>query len=183
MKSENLEKLKLMVVGDDSGDLDLLDRGLRRDFEVFKANGSMKALEVLDTVGEVPIIICDEQRYLMNGIEILSRVNDCFSETLGIIIVPFGHILSDKYLESIKSSNVFQVFSKPYNPEYLRAVVHYAADIYRMLKQETNERRQQLFLNERQSKKSVLHLLRSLSEWEVAEVLGLDIEEVRKAAQ
>lgn len=50
-------KLKLMVVDDEPDNLDLLFRTFRRDFQVFKADSALKALQILDDEGEMAVII------------------------------------------------------------------------------------------------------------------------------
>ncbi|HEY9805985.1 MAG TPA: hypothetical protein V6D04_05415, partial [Candidatus Obscuribacterales bacterium] len=59
MSQSNGGKLRLMVVDDEPDNLDLLYRTFRRDFEVFKANSGLNALQTLDQEGEMAIIISD----------------------------------------------------------------------------------------------------------------------------
>ncbi len=60
-------KLKLMVVDDEPDNLDLLFRTFRRDFQVFKADSALKALQILDDEGEMAVIISDQRMPEMNG--------------------------------------------------------------------------------------------------------------------
>ncbi|HAT16026.1 MAG TPA: fused response regulator/phosphatase, partial [Microcoleaceae bacterium UBA11344] len=60
-------KLKLMVVDDEPDNLDLLYRTFRRDFQVYKADSALSALQVLDEQGEMAVIISDQRMPEMNG--------------------------------------------------------------------------------------------------------------------
>ena len=148
MSQADRSKLKLMVVDDEPDNLDLLYRTFRRDFRVFKADGAMKALELLDTQGEMAVIISDQRMPLMNGTEFLSKTVERFPETIRILLTGYTDV--EDLVEAINSGKVFKYITKPWNPENLKAVVQQAADIYRVLKQRTNElrralRREELF--------------------------------------
>lgn len=142
------DKLKLMVVDDEPDNLDLLYRTFRRDFRVFKANGAMSALKILDEEGEMAIIISDQRMPLMNGTEFLSKTVERFPETIRILLTGFTDV--EDLVEAINSGKVFKYITKPWQPDHLKAVVQQASDTYRVLKQRTNElrralRREELF--------------------------------------
>jgi serine phosphatase RsbU (regulator of sigma subunit)/FixJ family two-component response regulator len=148
MSQADQSRLKLMVVDDEPDNLDLLYRTFRRDFRVFKANGALSALELLDTEGEMAVIISDQRMPQMNGTEFLSKTVDRFPDTIRILLTGFTDV--EDLVEAINSGKVFKYITKPWNPEQLRAVVQQAADIYRVVKQKTNElrralRREELF--------------------------------------
>ncbi|MBE9129531.1 MULTISPECIES: SpoIIE family protein phosphatase [unclassified Coleofasciculus] len=142
------DKLKLMVVDDEPDNLDLLYRTFRRDFRVFKADGAMSALRILDEEGEMAIIISDQRMPLMNGTEFLSKTVDRFPETIRILLTGYTDV--EDLVEAINSGKVFKYITKPWNPENLKLVVQQAAETYRVLKTRTNElrralRREELF--------------------------------------
>ncbi|MDP8964832.1 MAG: response regulator, partial [Cyanobacteriota bacterium] len=89
MSQADRSKLKLMVVDDEPDNLDLLYRTFRREFRVFKADGAMKALELLDKEGEMAVIISDQRMPQMNGTEFLSKTVDRFPETIRILITGY----------------------------------------------------------------------------------------------
>lgn len=73
MTETEIGKLKLMVVDDELDNLDLLYRTFRRDFQVYKANHALSALEILDKEGEMAVIISDQRMPEMNGTEFQSH--------------------------------------------------------------------------------------------------------------
>lgn len=130
-----LDKLQLMVVDDEPDNLDLLYRTFRRDFQVFKATSAFEALEILDRVGEMAIIISDQRMPKMNGTEFLSRTVDRFPDTIRIVLTGYTDV--EDLVEAINSGKVFKYITKPWNPENLKNVVLQAADTYRLVKQRT----------------------------------------------
>jgi response regulator RpfG family c-di-GMP phosphodiesterase len=143
--SENLEKLKLMVVDDEPDNLELLYRTFQRDFQVFRANSARTALEILEQEGEMAVIISDQRMPEMNGTEFLSVTVDRFPDTMRILLTGYTDV--EDLVEAINSGRVFKYITKPWNPENVKAVVQHAADTYRILKKRTNELRQQFLLN------------------------------------
>ncbi len=142
------KKLKLLVVDDETDNLDLLYRTFRREFQVYKAESALKALEVLDEQGEMGIIISDQRMPEMNGTEFLSKTVDRFPETIRILLTGYTDV--EDLVEAINSGQVFKYITKPWNPEELKAVVSQASDTYQVLKQRTDElrrivRRESLF--------------------------------------
>ncbi|WP_416670673.1 SpoIIE family protein phosphatase [Egbenema bharatensis] len=130
-------KLRLMVVDDESDNLDLLYRSFRRDFEVFRAESGMKALQLLEQVGEMGIIISDQRMPRMNGTEFLSHTVALYPDTIRILLT--GYTDLEDLVGAINQGKVFKYITKPWNPQDLETVVRQAAETYRVVKQRTNE--------------------------------------------
>ncbi len=141
-------KLKLMVVDDEPDNLDLLYRTFRREFAVHKAESGMDALAVLETEGEMAVIISDQRMPGMNGTEFLSKTVDRYPDTIRIILTGYTDV--EDLVGAINSGKVFKYITKPWSPDELKSVVSQAADTYQVLKRRTNElnralRRESLF--------------------------------------
>jgi serine phosphatase RsbU (regulator of sigma subunit)/CheY-like chemotaxis protein len=142
MTQGDKSKLKLMVVDDESDNLDLLYRTFRRDFRVFKAESALKALQILEQEGEMGIIISDQRMPRMSGIEFLSRTVEQFPDTIRIVLTGYTDV--EDLVSAINTGKVFKYITKPWNPEELKTVVQQAAETYYVLKQRTNELRRAL---------------------------------------
>jgi len=142
MSQASPQKLKLMVVDDEPDNLDLLFRTFRRDFKVFKADGALSALDILDREGEMAVIISDQRMPVMNGTEFLSKTVERFPETIRILLTGYTDV--EDLVDAINSGKVFKYITKPWNPDKLKAVVQQASDTYRVVKQRTNELRRAL---------------------------------------
>jgi serine phosphatase RsbU (regulator of sigma subunit)/FixJ family two-component response regulator len=142
MAEMELQKLKLMVVDDEPDNLDLLYRTFRRDFQVYKANDAVGAMEILDQFGEMAVIISDQRMPEMNGTEFFSRTVERFPDTIRILLTGFTDV--EDLVDAINSGQVFKYITKPWNPERLRALVEQGADTYRLVKKRTQELRRAL---------------------------------------
>ncbi|MBD2530188.1 SpoIIE family protein phosphatase [Nostoc flagelliforme FACHB-838] len=136
------DKLKLMVVDDEPDNLDLLYRTFRRDFQVYKANHALGAMEILDQFGEMAVIISDQRMPEMNGTEFFSRTVERFPDTIRILLTGFTDV--EDLVDAINSGQVFKYITKPWNPERLRGLVEQATDTYRLVKKRTQELRRAL---------------------------------------
>lgn len=135
-------KLKLMVVDDEIDNLDLLYRTFRREFDVYRAESAFKALETLDSKGEMAVIISDQRMPEMNGTEFLSKTVERFPDTIRILLTGYTDV--EDLVEAINSGQVFKYITKPWNPEELKSVVQQAAETYKVVKQSTNILRRSL---------------------------------------
>jgi response regulator RpfG family c-di-GMP phosphodiesterase len=153
---EYSRKLKLMVVHDEPDTLDLLFRTFRRDFQVFRADEVLSALDILGTQGEMAVIISDQRLPGMTGAEFFSRTVARFPDTIRILLVGYTDV--EDLVELINSGMVFKYITKPWNPENVREVVQQAADTYRVVKRKTNALR---------------YKFTQKSRWEIAQMLGL----------
>ncbi|MBO3457857.1 response regulator [Aetokthonos hydrillicola Thurmond2011] len=136
---ERPKKQKILVVDDEPDNLDLLYRTFRRDFNVFKADSGIKALEVLASEGEVAVIISDQRMPEMKGTEFLSKTVPQFPDTVRIILTGFTDI--EDLVEAINAGQVYKYITKPWDPGELKAVVQRAVESYDLLKQRTEELR------------------------------------------
>ncbi|PLZ23810.1 fused response regulator/phosphatase [Fischerella thermalis WC542] len=142
MTETDVEKLKLMVVDDEPDNLELLYRTFRRDFQVYKANHAMKALEILDKEGEMAVIISDQRMPEMNGTEFLSLTVERFPDTIRILLTGFTDVKD--LVDAINSGQVFKYITKPWKPDRLKEIVEQAADAYQLVKKRTQELRRAL---------------------------------------
>ncbi|MGB0562300.1 MAG: SpoIIE family protein phosphatase [Spirulinaceae cyanobacterium] len=142
MNQARAKKLKLMVVDDEPDNLDLLYRTFRRDFKVFKADGALSALDILEKEGEMSVIISDQRMPVMNGTEFLSKTVDRFPDTIRILLTGYTDV--EDLVDAINSGKVFKYITKPWNPENLKILVQQASETYLVLKKRTNELRRAL---------------------------------------
>jgi CheY-like chemotaxis protein len=137
MSQNKPKKPKMLVVDDEPDNLDLLYRTFRRDFNVFKADSGIKALEVLENEGEVAVIISDQRMPEMKGTEFLSKTVPQFPNTVRIILTGFTDI--EDLVDAINSGQVYKYITKPWDPNELKVVVQRAAETYELLNQRTEE--------------------------------------------
>ena len=131
------KKPKLLVVDDEQDNLDLLYRTFRKEFTVFRADGGIKALEILEQEGEMAAIISDQRMPEMNGTEFLSRTVSDFPDTIRIVLTGYTDI--NDLIDAINSGQVHKYITKPWEPDRLKLVVSEATHSYGLLKQRSEE--------------------------------------------
>lgn len=149
-------KPKMLVVDDESNNLDMLYRMFRREFQVLRAESGAAALEVLKTEGEVAVIISDQRMPGMKGTEFLSRTVPDFPDTLRIILTGFTDI--EDLVEAINTGQVYKYMTKPWDPQHLTSVAQAAVKSYAELKQRAAE------LRRSQAQKALLTQLAQLTQ-------------------
>lgn len=128
-------KLKLMVVDDEPDNLDLLYRTFRRDFQVYKADSALNALQLLEEQGEMAVIISDQRMPEMNGTEFLGKTVERFPDTIRILLTGYTDV--EDLVEAINAGQVFKYITKPWKPEELKSVIQQASETYKYYKQRT----------------------------------------------
>lgn len=124
------KKPRLLVVDDERDNLDLLYRTFRREFQVFRADSPASAMEILDTEGEMAVIISDQSMPEMTGVEFLGKTKDRFPDTIGILLTGYDHDQLGDEGEEIDFSHVFKCITKPWQPEEFKAVIQEALEKY-----------------------------------------------------
>lgn len=142
MNKSSQAKLKMLIVDDEPDNLDLLYRTFRLEFQVFRAESAIAALDLLEEHGEVAIIISDQRMPEMLGTEFLSKTVERFPDTIRIVLTAYTDVKD--LVDAINSGKVFKYITKPWNQQQLQAVVRQAAETYRVVKQRTEELRRSL---------------------------------------
>ncbi|MBF2003535.1 MAG: response regulator [Synechococcales cyanobacterium M58_A2018_015] len=142
MISQETKKPVILVVDDEPDNLDLLYRTFYREFKVLRAESGPAALQVLEQVGEVAVIISDQRMPLMSGTEFLSLTAAQYPDSIRIILTGYTDV--DDLVEAINSGKVFKYVTKPWNDQELKAVVRQAIDTHNVLKTRTQELRRTL---------------------------------------
>jgi CheY-like chemotaxis protein len=98
------------------------------DYDVLTANSAPRALEVLDEVGPVAVVVTDQRMPNMTGVEFLTQVWARYPETVRIILTGFADM--DAIIKAINDGHVYAYITKPWEPDHLKQVVKHAVDHY-----------------------------------------------------
>ncbi|GGA55882.1 response regulator [Okeania sp. KiyG1] len=124
------EKLKLMVVDDEPNNLDLLYRTFRREFKVIKAESATLAMEILDTEGEMAIIISDQSMPDMTGIQFLRKTRESFPDTVRILLSGYAEEQINCGVDEVKEADIFKCVTKPCSLPELKSVIQESVELY-----------------------------------------------------
>ncbi|NEQ37064.1 MAG: response regulator [Okeania sp. SIO3I5] len=128
------KKLKLMVVDDEPNNLDLLYRTFRRQFQVFRAENASLAMEILESEGEMAIIISDQSMPDMTGIQFLRKTKDRFPDTIRILLSGYGEEQINSEVDQIQQADIFKCVTKPCSPQELKDVLQESLEVYKSKK-------------------------------------------------
>ncbi|HAN47038.1 MAG TPA: hypothetical protein DCQ32_10900, partial [Cyanobacteria bacterium UBA8156] len=102
---------KLLLVDDDSNNLDLLHRIFRGEYEIFRASSGPEAFKVLTEAGEMAVILSDQSMPQMTGLEFLHLAAARHPDTMRILLTANPTI--DDLVRAINERNVFGFVTKP----------------------------------------------------------------------
>ncbi len=139
---DSSQKTKLLIVDDESDNLDLLQRIFHREYHILRAKSGFEALAILEQQPDVGVIVSDQRMPMMTGTELLSQVAESYPDTLRIILT--AHTDVRDLVEAINESKVFKYITKPYQIQELAQVVQQATEAHKLLKKRTAKLRNDL---------------------------------------
>ncbi len=134
MKPQANSKPKILVVDDESDNLDLLYCILNQDYQVLKAS-EQNALDVLDSEGDIAVLISNQHLPLISGTDFLSLTANKYPDIMQIILTSY----TGGVAEALNTGKVFKFITQPENTEELKAVVRQALDTHIVVKARTQE--------------------------------------------
>ena len=128
------EKLKLMVVDYEPNNLDLLYRTFRRQYKVFRAENASLAMDILETEGEMAVIISDQSMPDMMGIQFLRKTKDSFPDTIRILLSGYGEEQINSKVDEVQQADIFKCLTKPCSSQELKDVLRESVEVYKTKK-------------------------------------------------
>jgi response regulator RpfG family c-di-GMP phosphodiesterase len=114
---------KVLVVDDEPANLRMVERLLRKDYQVMTAISGEEALEILRREA-VDLIITDQRMPGMSGTDLLRESMHTSPDATRIILTGFTDI--ESLIEAINTSRVYKYVSKPWDPINLKVIVDQA---------------------------------------------------------
>src|SRR5689334_1357907 len=102
---------KVLVVDDEPANLRMLERLLRKEYQVLSAASGEEALEILSHES-VDLIITDQRMPGMSGTDLLRESMQTSPDATRIILTGFTDI--ESLIEAINTSRVYKYVSKPW---------------------------------------------------------------------
>jgi response regulator RpfG family c-di-GMP phosphodiesterase len=123
------KKYSILVVDDEPDNLLLLERVLRREYNVFPANSGAEALEFLEGM-DVDMIISDQRMPNMTGAELLGTAYLRNSDQVRILLTAYSDVKD--IIAAINAGHIYQYLGKPWDPDELRLVVRRSLESYQL---------------------------------------------------
>lgn len=133
-------KQSILLVDDESDNLDALERLFRKKFEVLKALGGKEALGLLDDHSPA-VIISDQRMPEMSGVDFLKKSINTHPDAIRILLTGYTDI--ESVISAINSGQIYKYVTKPWDPVDLLNTVEKACEKYE-LRSELKLKNQQL---------------------------------------
>jgi len=128
----NREELpSILCVDDEPRIVDSLAVHLRRDYQVFAANGGNSALALLKEKGAPAVIVSDMRMPGMDGATLLKHVRQLYPETTRILLT--GEPGRDAAIAAVNEGQIFRFLTKPCPPDQLRGAIEAGVLHHRLL--------------------------------------------------
>ena len=128
----NREELpSILCVDDEPRIVDSLAVHLRRDYQVFAANGGNSALALLKEKGAPAVIVSDMRMPGMDGATLLKHVRQLYPETTRILLT--GEPGRDAAIAAVNEGQIFRFLTKPCPPDLLRGAIEAGVVHHRLL--------------------------------------------------
>lgn len=123
------KKYSILVVDDEPDNLLLLERVLRREYNVFSANSGAEALEFLEGM-DVDMIISDQRMPHMSGAELLGEAYLRNPDQVRILLTAYSDVKD--IIAAINAGHIYQYIAKPWDPDELKLVVRRSLESYQL---------------------------------------------------
>ena len=123
------KKYSILVVDDEPDNLLLLERVLRREYNVFPANSGAEALEFLEGM-DVDMIISDQRMPNMTGAELLGTAYLRNPDQVRILLTAYSDVKD--IISAINAGHIYQYLGKPWDPDELKLVVRRSLESYQL---------------------------------------------------
>jgi len=122
-----MELHNILIVDDEPGNLNTLERTFKCDYNVFPATNGEDALAIMDQ-SDIALIITDHRMPGMTGIAFLEKAQQKSPDTIRIILTAYT---DEKLLmEAINAGHVYGYVDKPWDIRELKAIVDKGIEAY-----------------------------------------------------
>ncbi len=123
------KKYSIIIIDDEDDNLELLERTLRREYNIIKASDGEEGLQAVERC-KVDMIITDQRMPRMTGIEMLKKTVDKYPDVIRIILTGYTDV--DDLIEAINEGHVYRYITKPWEPRELKITVKRALESYQL---------------------------------------------------
>src|SRR5450755_1901054 len=128
----DLGKYPVLVVDDESDNLDAFRFNFGRTFQLLLAGSGEEAL-ALARQHDVAAIVTDQRMPKMTGLDLLKAAREIRPDAVGIIVTAFTDV--DVLIEAINLGRIYRYVTKPWDSKELRGILTHAIERYALLRE------------------------------------------------
>lgn len=125
---------KVLFVDDEISLLEGMKRNLRKQYDVYVAEGGDKGLSVIENDGPFPVVVSDMRMPGMDGAQFLSAVRERNPDTVRILLT--GQPDVDSAIAAVNHGRIFRFLTKPCSTDDLIKIIDSGIEQYRLIKAE-----------------------------------------------
>jgi response regulator RpfG family c-di-GMP phosphodiesterase len=122
---------KILCCDDEANILAGFQRNLRKQFTLTTVTSGDEALKLIEREGPFAVVVADMQMPVMNGIQLLTKVEERWPDTVRIMLT--GNADQQTAVEAVNQGHVFRFLNKPCTPETLASTLDAALKQYRLI--------------------------------------------------
>jgi PAS domain S-box-containing protein len=127
-----MDKIKVLYIDDEVGNLNAFKASFRRQFDVYTATSIDEGLKTLQTT-PIEVLISDQRMPEKTGIEFFESILETFPNPIRILITAYSDI--DAVIDSINKGRVYQYVTKPWDDYDLKLTIENAYNLYHLKEQ------------------------------------------------
>ncbi|HEX5099004.1 MAG TPA: PAS domain-containing protein, partial [Polyangiaceae bacterium] len=131
-------KDRVLIVDDEPQVLVALEDILADEFIVLKADSGERALRLVETEGNVAVVVTDQRMPRMSGDELLAKLAG-ISDAARMLVTGFADLTA--VIRAVNEGRIFAYVAKPWEADDFRLKVQRAADHFRLAQELAHERR------------------------------------------
>jgi len=128
----DLGKYPILVVDDESDNLDAFRFNFGRTFKLLLAGSGEEAL-ALARQHDVAVIVTDQRMPKITGLDLLKEARTLRPDAVGIIVTAFTDV--DVLIEAINLGRIYRYVTKPWDSKELRGVLTHAVERYALVRE------------------------------------------------
>src|SRR3954465_15442372 len=128
----DLAKFPVLVVDDESDNLDAFRFNFGRSFKLLLAGSGEEAL-ALARSEDVAAIVTDQRMPKMTGLDLLKAAREVRPDAVGIIVTAFTDV--DVLIEAINLGRIYRYVTKPWDSKELRGVLTHAVERFTLVRE------------------------------------------------
>ena len=121
------ERIKVIYVDDEEGNLMAFRASFRRDFEIRVASSAAQGLAMLEE-SPAHVVISDQRMPVMSGSEFLAQVRERHPKAIRIMLTGFSDI--EAVIEAVNKGGIHAYITKPWDPVDLKLRIEQAYEVH-----------------------------------------------------
>ncbi len=127
-----MDKIKVLFVDDEKGNLNAFKASFRRLFDVFTANSAEQGIQILQE-HPIEVVLADQQMPDQTGVDFFERILQTNPNPMRILVTAHSDI--EAIIGAINRGQVHRYIHKPWNDSELKLTIENAFQIYLMREQ------------------------------------------------